>query len=129
MYEWQSHTGEAELHIVADSEKEVFADAIDAFGRAVELGTGGEPAVREISVEAADRATLLVELIGELVFLADTEGFVADRGDVRLEDGRLRAALEGRLTRVSSLVKAATYHRLRFDRNGEVWDAQIVLDV
>ncbi len=129
MYEWQSHTGEAELRIVADSEEEVFGDAIDAFSRYVELDRGGEAARREVVVEAPDKGALLVELVGELVFLADTEGFVADRATVQVEGNRLHAVLEGRLTRVSPLVKAATYHGLRFERNGEVWDVRIVLDV
>ncbi len=129
MHEWQSHTGEAQLHIVADTEEEVFGEAVDALGRLVELDRGGEPAQRQLWVQAPDRASLLVELLGELVFLADTEGFVGDRAEIRLEDNRLEARIDGRLTRVDPLVKAATYHDLRFERNGEVWDARVVLDV
>ena len=129
MYEWRSHTGEAELSISAGTEEQVFADSIDAFARYVELEPGGEPARRELRVEAPDRGALLVELFGELIFLADTEGFVADRASVSLEGPRLHAVLDGRLTLVSPLVKAATYHGLRFEQNGQVWDARIVLDV
>jgi SHS2 domain-containing protein len=129
MHEWQSHTGEAQLHIVADTEEEVFGEAVDALGRLVELDPGGEPAQRQLWVQAPDRASLLVELLGELVFLADTEGFVGDRAEIRLEGDRLEARIDGRLTRVDPLVKAATYHDLKFERNGEVWDARVVLDV
>jgi SHS2 domain-containing protein len=129
MHEWESHTGEAQLHIVADSEEEVFGEAVDALGRLVELDPGGESARRQISVQAPDRASLLVEFLGELVFLADTAGFVGDRAEIRLEGDRLEARIDGRLTRVDPLVKAATYHDLRFERSGEVWDARVVLDV
>jgi len=129
MYEWQSHTGEAQLHVVADSAEQVFAEAAEAFGRLVELDAGGTQAVREISAEAAGRGSLLVELLGELIFLAETEGFVPERAEIRLTGDRLDARLEGRLTRVDPLVKAATYHGLRFDHDGEVWDARVVLDV
>jgi SHS2 domain-containing protein len=129
MHEWLSHTGEAQLHIVAGTEEEVFGEAVDALGRLVELDRGGEPAQRQLRVQAPDRALLLVELLGELVFLADTEGFVGDRAEIRLEGDRLEARIDGRLTQVDPLVKAATYHDLRFERNGEVWDARVVLDV
>ena len=129
MYEWRSHTGEAELRIVGDTAEQIFVDAIDAFSRYVELDREGEQARREVNVQAGDRGALLVELLGELIFLADTEGFVSDRASVTLEDDSLRVVLEGRLTRVSALVKAATYHGLQFEQNGQVWDARIVLDV
>jgi SHS2 domain-containing protein len=129
MYEWQNHTGEAQLSISSRSPEEVFAEAIDALGRYVELEPGGEPAQRTVSVRGADRASLLVELLQDLIFLAETEGFVGDRAEIRLEGDRLEARIDGRLTRVDPLVKAATYHLLSFEHTGEVWDARVVLDV
>lgn len=128
-HEWESHTGEALLRVTAESEEEVFAEAADALARYVELGSGGEHAVREVTLEAGDRATLLVDWLGELVFLAETEGFVPDRVEARLDGDRLDARLEGRITEVDPLVKAATYHDLSFQREGEVWQARVVLDV
>jgi SHS2 domain-containing protein len=129
MYEWHSHTAEIELHVVAETEERVYADAVEAFSRYVELDPSGERARHEVRVEASDRGGLLVALLEELVFLADTEGFVADRASVSLGNGRLTCLLEGRRTRVDPLVKAATYHGLRFERAGETWQARVVLDV
>jgi SHS2 domain-containing protein len=129
MHEWQSHTGEAQLRIQAGSEEDVFAEAARAFGRLVELDRAGEPAIRRVSVEAPDRGSLLVELLGELIFLAETEGFVPDRALVSLDVARLDAQLDGRLTRVDPLVKAATYHGLAFERHDDIWEARVVLDV
>jgi SHS2 domain-containing protein len=37
--------------------------------------------------------------------------------------------IEGRRTRIDPIMKAATYHGLRFERNGDVWEARIVFDV
>jgi SHS2 domain-containing protein len=128
-YEWREHTAEIELRIVAASEEDVFGEAADAFGRYVELERGGEPARHEIELEEPDRGTLLVALLEELIFLVDTEGFVPDRTRLHLDGNRLAGVLEGRRTRIDPIVKAATYHGLRFDRNGEVWDARIVFDV
>jgi SHS2 domain-containing protein len=128
-YEWRSHTAEIELRVVAASEVDVFGEAADAFGRYVELDCGGERARHEVQLEAVDRGGLLVALLEELIFLADTEGFVPDRTQLRVEGNRLSAVLEGRRTRIDPIVKAATYHGLQFERKGEVWDARIVFDV
>lgn len=129
MYEWLGHTAEIELHVRAPTEEGMFADAADAFGRYVELDPGGEPARHDVELEAADRGALLVALLEELIFLADTEGFVPDRTALRIEPDRLHAVVEGRRTRVDPIVKAATYHGLRFERDDGGWDARIVFDV
>jgi SHS2 domain-containing protein len=129
MYEWRSHTADIELRVLAPSENGVLADAADAFGRYVELDRDGEPARHELDLEAPDRGSLLVALLEELIFLADTEGFVPDRCELCVDGDRLSGVLDGRRTRIDPIVKAATYHGLRFERNGDVWDARIVFDV
>jgi protein archease len=129
MHEWRNHTAELELRIVAPSDDGVFAEAADAFGRYVELDRGGEPARHELDLEAPDRGALLVAFLEELIFLADTEGFVPDRSELDAERTHLSGLLEGRRTRIDPIVKAATYHGLRFVRDGEVWDARVVFDV
>jgi SHS2 domain-containing protein len=129
MYEWRSHTADIELRVLAPSENGVLADAADAFGRYVELDRDGEPARHELDLEAPDRGSLLVALLEELIFLADTEGFVPDRSELCVDGRRLSGVLDGRRTRIDPIVKAATYHGLRFERNGDVWDARVVFDV
>jgi SHS2 domain-containing protein len=130
MYEWRSHTAEIELAIEADSEEQVFADAVAAFAELVALENDGTDEQRLVAVEAPDCASLLVEWLQELIFLADSEGFVAEQAkDVRLEDGSLNATLVGRCAPFEPLVKAATYHGLQFGREGNVWRARVVLDV
>ncbi len=131
MYEWRSHTAEVELYVRADSEHGVFAEALEAFGRLIELDSGGEPARRAVELEGRDRAALLVDWLEELIYLADTDSFVPDRAEsLELRAEGLRAALAGRRTDVDPLVKAATYHGLRFEQVQEGgWEATIVLDV
>lgn len=129
MYRWASHTGEEQLEIEAPTPAAVLAEAVEAFGRAIELEPGGEPSSHDVLLTGADPAALLVELLQELVFLADTEGFVPDTADLVLADGRLEGTVTGRRTRVRDLVKAATYAGLRFERGGAGWRARVVLDV
>jgi SHS2 domain-containing protein len=128
-YRWIEHTGELELEIEADSEGAVFRDAVAAFAELV--GDGGEETLeRELELNGGDRAALLAEWIGELVFLAETDDFVPEQV-VRLELGPdgLRAALEGRRGAPPHLVKAVTYHRLSFEPSDRGFRARAVLDV
>ena len=128
-YEWRDHTAEVELVIRAPSPADVFREAADAFGRYVELDTAGERATRTFELSGRDSATLLVAMLEELIYLADTEGFVADDSRVELSGNELRVELTGRKTNVQPIVKAATYHDLDFRQADGFWEARVILDV
>lgn len=130
MYRFAEHTAEVELHIQSPTEEGVFAEALAALGTLVALDAAGEPARRTIEVCAPDRGALLVGWLEELIFLADTEGFIPERATgLGLTADALRATVLGRTGEVDPLVKAATYHGLEFRRAGTCWQAQVVLDV
>ena len=129
-YEWRSHTAEVELHIDAPTREEVYADSIDAFGRLVELGDGGEPAQHELAVDGHDPGDVLVALLEELIYLADTQSFVPERVDaLSVDPNGLRVTLTGRYGPLDPLVKAATYHGLAFEPYEGGWRARVILDV
>jgi SHS2 domain-containing protein len=131
-YGWAEHVGELELWIEAPSREDVFAEAVRAFG---ELVAGDEEARaplerRSVMLDGDDPAVLLADWIGELGFLAETEGFVPDAvEELRLEPSRLHARLSGHRGAPPHLVKAVTYHRLAFEPRGDGWRAVAVLDV
>ena len=135
MYRWVDHTSELELQIEAATETEVFEEATAALSELLADDDGRAPApaerdVRDVAAAGGDRATLLADWLGELVFLAETEGFMPT-GLARLdrEGDDLRARVEGHRGRPRHLVKAVTYHGLSFDRDGGAWRASVVLDV
>lgn len=127
-YEWVDHTSELELRIDAASEEDVFVDALDAYRELA--GGAGEEATYEIELAGADRADLLARWIDELVYLADSRGFLPERV-LELEAGpaSLRATVAGREGEASAAVKAVTYHDLAFGFDGSRWQARVVLDV
>jgi SHS2 domain-containing protein len=129
VYEWVEHTGELELQIDAPSDTAVLEEATAAIGELIGGERhGGEH--RDITVEANDHATLLAELLQELVYFAETEDFIPSRlARVELRDGSLRAIVEGHTGSPRHLVKAVTYHRLAFDRHEAGWRARVILDV
>ena len=132
MFRWAEHTGELELEIEAATEHGVYADAVRAMA---ELLSGDRPpqgraATRRVTVAARDRPRLLVELLAELAFLAERDGFVPDALEVvSAGPTELDANVRGRLGEPAHLVKAATYHRLCFEERDGAWRARAVLDV
>ncbi len=129
MFRFAEHTGEVELEIEAETPAAVLEEAARAFGELV--GRGGEIDVvtRRITVTCRDLDLLLPELLDELVFLADTEGFVPVDARVELKEAQAEAEVDGVLGQAAPLVKGATLHRLAFARRGESWHARVVLDV
>jgi SHS2 domain-containing protein len=130
MHEWRSHTAEIELAVDADSPEQVFAEAAEALAELISLGREGERQRHLVAIDAADLGALLVEWLEELIFLADTDGFVPERvDDLDLRETSLTATFVGRRGPIEPLVKAATYHGLRFALDDGVWQARVVLDV
>ena len=84
---------------------------------------------RPVALQATDLPSLLAAWLDELVFLADTEGLVAESASVELVDTTLRGVVRGRRGEPRPLVKAVTLHRLRFERDDGRWHGRVVLDV
>ncbi len=136
MYRWVEHTGEVQLEIDCDSERDVFIDAMEAVGELLRGEEGerraprGRPVDRTISVAAGDRPRLLAAWLGELAFLAETEGLLPDGlDDLHVGDGIVHATVRGYEADPPHLIKAVTYHRLAFEPRGGRWRARAVLDV
>jgi SHS2 domain-containing protein len=130
VYRWVEHTAELQLELEAPTEEALFVDALAAFAELVGRERAGEPAVHDVRASAPDRAALLAEWLGELVFLAETQDFVPERATaLELSDGELRARVEGRRGSPAHLVKSVTYHGLELRRDGQGWRARVVLDV
>jgi SHS2 domain-containing protein len=129
-YRWVEHTGELELEIEADSERGVFEQGLEAMRELVATEPGEPMAPKHVSIEARDHAALLADWLGELAFLAESEGFVPERlSSLKLAAGGLEAVIEGSRGDPPHLVKAATYHGLALEPSGSGWRAALVLDV
>ena len=127
-YRWVDHTAEIELHIEAPTPEQVFVDAMAAL---IELlnGDSGEREAHDLRLEAPDLPALLVAWLEELLFLAETLGFVPEQADVELSGRALRAVARGHKAEPRPLVKAVTYHGLEFEPADGGWRAKVVLDV
>lgn len=130
MYRWVEHTSEIEVLIENDSPEAVFAEAMAAIGDVLADGRDGEPVTHEVALSASDLPALLAAWMEELVYLAETDGFIAQRIErLELEGTSLRAVVGGECSVPQSLIKAVTYHRLEMGRTDGGWRARVVLDV
>lgn len=125
------HTGEVEVVAHAAREQAVFAEVLEAFAELVGPGTDGRPARRDVALDAPDPASLLVDWVNELVYLADVDGFIPEAvAELSLESTRLRATVAGRSDAgPAGLVKAATLNGAQLERGEDGWHARLVLDV
>lgn len=89
----------------------------------------------DLKVNAEDRDGLLVEWLNELIYILDVKRILFRRFDIdRLTPNRLEARCYGECFdatkhKIKAGVKAATYHMLKLDRNGDGYRAQVLLDI
>ena len=127
-YRWIEHTAELGLEVEAPSAALVFVEAMRALAELLDGGPG-ERHRRKFRLERADLPALLVAWLEELLFLADTAGFVPEDAELVLRGTELHAIVHGRLTEPRPLVKAVTYHGLELESADDGWRAKVVLDV
>jgi SHS2 domain-containing protein len=105
------------------------------------LSIAGEPDAVEargeypIEVESGDRESLLVDWLSEVLYWFDGKQVAFHEFRVRkFTDTMIRAVGLGEPRheerhRAKVIVKAVTYHQLRIERCGELWCADVYLDV
>jgi SHS2 domain-containing protein len=130
VYHWVEHTSEAELEIEGESAADVLAEATTAFGDLLSDAPRFDEVEVRVRASADDFPALLAEWLGELAYLAETEGFIAERA-VRLDlaDTTVEALIAGHRSEPQSLVKGVTYHRLEMAPRAGLWRARAVLDI
>lgn len=131
MYRWVDHTAELELELSAPTLEAVLQEALSAYAELVADAepVAGEPAVCAVELTAPDLPSLLVDWLGELVYLADAERLVPEGASIELSERRLRATVRGRRASPRPLVKGVTYHRAELRCADDGWHGRVVLDV
>jgi SHS2 domain-containing protein len=132
VYRWLEHTSEVELLVEGRTPEAVFAEAAVALGELLSGAREAEPVNHEVEVEveAADLPALLAAWLEELVYLAESDGFVTRRiASLELAGTKLSALVSGGRSVPQSLIKAVTYHRLEMAPADGGWRARVVLDV
>ena len=136
-FEILEHTADVGIRAEAVDLPGVFEQATLGLLDIVGTWAPGRAAAEEIelAIDAADLGALLVDWLGEVVYLGDSRDAVVtslavDEVTPRRAAGRLgiaprdEAAYEG-----GTQVKAITYHRLAVEQNEDGWSATVYVDV
>jgi SHS2 domain-containing protein len=130
VYRWIEHTSEAELEIEAESPADLLAEATTAFGDLFSEAPRHEEAEVRVRATAGDYPALLAAWLGELAYLAETDGFIPERVVESELSGTVASALvAGHRSDPQSLVKGVTYHHLEMGPRDGLWKGHVVLDL
>jgi len=132
MFELLPHTADVRIRVESASLEGVFEDAGRAIIAVCEIETSDDaPVRRTLAVDSADRATLLVDFLNDLLAMLHVERLAFDGfdsasvGETRLECvARFRPA-----SRWEEDIKAATYHEAGIAHTGELWTTVVVIDI
>lgn len=109
--------------------------AIGMYSLITDLDAIEEKRSIDISVESHSMEGLLVSWLNDLIFHFDAYGFIGKRIDIQeMGDNKIKTMVtgedfdaerhEGKL-----LIKAATYHQLKVEKKGDVWEIDVIFDV
>jgi len=85
---------------------------------------------RMLELSAIDHESLLVAFLEELLYLQGVEGLAFDTFEIEIQDGHLRARLQGApLAGLGKEIKAVTYHKLNIRPSQRGYEVTIVFDV
>lgn len=129
-------SGDVGIKAFGGSIEEVFKNsAIGMYRLITDLeGVKGEKDI-SISVESNSLEGLLVSWLNELIFHFDAYNFIGkDIVILEMSDRKLKANVKGEEFDTERherklLIKAATYHRLKVEKAGDVWEADIIFDI
>jgi len=135
-FEFLEHTADLKFRARGSSLEEALANA----ARALKTVFVGEQVVEHVveksfEVSAGSLEDLLHDFLSELIFLFETEHFVAGEvsvtvdGKHHLSAGCMGAVLDLEKQKIESEVKAVTYHDMKIMETDGGWVIEVVCDI
>lgn len=135
-YEHLDIFGDAGVRATGESLEEVFENAVlGMYSLVTDLNGVREERAITVEAESDSREGLLVNLLNELIFRLDAEGFVgAGVRMLEVGDERVKAEITGEefdpeRHETGLLLKAATYHGLKVEEKDGQWLAEVIFDI
>jgi len=131
-YEEVEHTADAAIRAYGRDLPELFANAAyGMFDLLADMQKLHPTIEREVSLEASDLEALLVDWLGELLYLREVHGEVYKEFEITtLSPTKLRAVAKGGKRFAPRMnIKAVTYHGLKIEKTEEGYVTTIVFDV
>ena len=135
-FEEISHTADWSLRVWAADLSTLFEDSAKGMTSLSGIRLVKKPRInRTLSISAADKESLLVSFLSELVYYAEQDHLAFDHFDLNLDleasqPNHLSAALHGaHILSMDKAIKAVTYHHLHIHQSVRGYEVEIVFDV
>ena len=131
-FEEIEHTADLAIRVYGQDMRELFANAAyGMFAQMAEPSLEGPAREREVSLEAMDSESLLVDWLNELIYLHEVERETYSQFNIEtLSSTKLKAHVTGGPTKSKTkAIKAATFHDLAIKETANGLVATIVFDV
>ena len=138
-FRFLDHTGDVAFEVEAESLPRLVEEAVAAFAAILTESEGlAASEERQIEVVSAAPDLALLDLLEELLYLFEVDGFLPVRAAALVDEPagrvRLRAAVAGQRRDparhpLKVLIKAVTYHGLVVEPRGRLWFGRVVFDI
>jgi SHS2 domain-containing protein len=134
-YEIIDLSGDAALRVFGNTLETLFIHAANGlYALMIENSVIEESTGYNISTQAENMESLLVQWLNELLFLFDAYSFVGKTFQLNLTDYSLDAVVRGGLFDPETherglLIKAATYHNLSIKKTTSGYEAMVIFDL
>lgn len=136
MYELFEHTADLGLRVRATDLNTLFAEAAMCLFMAIveDIATIEARTVLKVELAGNDRDYLLFDWLRELLLRADEERMLFGKFEVHVRDDGISGTAWGEpfdptRHQLAHEVKAITYHELKVVRDGELWLAEVIVDI
>lgn len=134
-YELLDLSGDLAIRVYGADLESLFINAAFAlYDAMIEDSIIGDSTSYDVSTQAENRESLLVQWLNELLFLFDAYGFVGNKFELKFNGNSLKAIVKGgvfdpEIHESGLLVKAATYHNLEVKETASGFEAMVLLDL
>ncbi|MCK9278370.1 MAG: archease [Methanoculleus sp.] len=133
-FEELDHTADVLMRVRGATITEIFSDAGRAMFHIMYGPCEDRGIVRQISLEAEDLESLLIDYLSELLFITDVENIVFCTFEVDIQGTRLSAAIRGEpfdpaRHSAGALIKGISYFGLEIVKEEEAYVVDIIFDI
>jgi SHS2 domain-containing protein len=130
------HTADLGILVYGKDLGELFTNAGEAFFTIItDLQKVRESTERAIQIESSNLEDLMVNWLGELLYLHDVDGLLFKSFSIdELRDGTMKARARGEVFQegrhvIKTEIKAVTYHQIQVKEERGRWRARIIFDL
>jgi SHS2 domain-containing protein len=135
-FRFLDHTADLGILVFGGDLEELFTNAGEAFFTIItDLRRVRESTERIIRVESTNLEDLMVNWLGELLYLHDVDGLLFKSFSIdELRDGTMKARARGEAFHegrhvIKTEIKAVTYHQIEVKEEKGRWRARIIFDL